>query len=186
MRTVFLYFYPYIIFLTPSPYGHSPYLICDEQRERVKASLWTAFLFCEDFSYISLRHIVGEGWYLDTFSLLRIFFNPSVTMCHLPLYFALQNTGEEFQIPTPKRYVIICCSKYRYSHFSKKIKVECEMSYDVVRVGGGDWKCRFEQPFISLELWGYSPSPLCCEVNRGNARRAKGLNPQSKILWNLF
>jgi hypothetical protein len=50
----------------------------------------------------------------------------------------LQNTGEEFQIPTPKRYVIICCSKYRYSHFSKKIKVECEMSYDVVRVGGGD------------------------------------------------
>ena len=80
---------------TPSPYGHSPYLICDEQRERVKASLWTAFLFCEDFSYISLRHIVGEGWYLDTFSLLRIFFNPSVTMCHLPLYFALQNAGEE-------------------------------------------------------------------------------------------
>ena len=47
------------------------------------------------FSYISLRHIGGEGWYLDTFSLLRIFFNPSVTMCHLPLYFALQNAGEE-------------------------------------------------------------------------------------------
>ena len=22
------------VFLTPSPYGHSPYLICDEQRER--------------------------------------------------------------------------------------------------------------------------------------------------------
>ena len=112
--------------------------------------------------------------------------NLSVTHVTPPLYLALQNTGEEFQIPTPKRYVIICCSKYRYSHFSKKIKVECEMSYDVVRVGGGDWKCRFEQPFISLELWGYSPSPLCCEVNRGNARRAKGLNPQSKILWNLF
>ena len=47
------------------------------------------------FSYISLRHIGGEGWYLDTFSLLRIFFNPSVTTCHLPLYFALQNAGEE-------------------------------------------------------------------------------------------
>ena len=45
-------------FFTPSPYGHSPYLICDEQRERVKASLWTAFLFCEDFSYISL----GTSW----------------------------------------------------------------------------------------------------------------------------
>lgn len=29
------------------------------------------------------------------FSLLRIFFNPSVTMCHLPLYFAFQNAGEE-------------------------------------------------------------------------------------------
>ena len=28
-----------LFFLTPSPYGHSPYLICDEQRERVKASL---------------------------------------------------------------------------------------------------------------------------------------------------
>ena len=28
------------VFLTPSPYGHySPYLISDEQRERVKASL---------------------------------------------------------------------------------------------------------------------------------------------------
>lgn len=82
-------------FFTPPAYGHSPYLICDEQRERVKASLWTAFLFCEDFSYISLRRIGGEGWYLDMFSLLRIFFNPSVTMCHLPLYFAFQNAGEE-------------------------------------------------------------------------------------------
>ena len=28
-----------LFFLTPSPSGHSPYLICDEQRERVKASL---------------------------------------------------------------------------------------------------------------------------------------------------
>ena len=27
------------VFLTPSPYGHSPYLICDEQSEKRKASL---------------------------------------------------------------------------------------------------------------------------------------------------
>ena len=45
--------------------------------------------------------------------------NLSVTHVTPPLYLALQNTGEEFQIPTPKRYVIIRCSKYRYSHFKK-------------------------------------------------------------------
>ena len=83
---------------TPSPYGHSPYLICDEQRERAKASLWTAFLFCEDFSYISLRHIGGEGWYLDTFSLLRIFFNPSVTTCHLPYILRCKTQGRSVEI----------------------------------------------------------------------------------------
>ena len=74
----------------------------------------------------------------DINRLMRCRFQPLRHYVPPPLYFALQNTGEEFQIPTPKRYVIICCSKYRYSHFSKKIKVECEMSYDVVRVGGGD------------------------------------------------
>ena len=31
-----LFFNP-SVFLTPSPYGHSPYLICDEQRERIKS-----------------------------------------------------------------------------------------------------------------------------------------------------
>ena len=85
-------------FLTPSPYGHSPYLICDEQRERRKASLWTAFLFCEDFSYISLRRIGGEGWYLDMFSLLRIFFNPSVTTCHLPYILRCKTQGRSVEI----------------------------------------------------------------------------------------
>lgn len=50
--------------------------------------------------------------------ILIVFFNPSVLRTP-PLYFAEQNTGEEFQIPTPKRYVIIRCSKYRYSHFLK-------------------------------------------------------------------
>ena len=141
-----------------------------------------------------LRKTVGEQGYVRYKPADEMSFSTPPSLCATSPIFCvakhpvmlLGTAGEEFQIPTPKRYVIICCSKYRYSHFSKKIKVECEMSYDVVRVGGGDWKCRFEQPFISLELWGYSPSPLCCEVNRGNARRAKGLNPQSKILWNLF
>ena len=31
-----LFFNP-SVFLTPSPYGHSPYLIYDEQRERIKS-----------------------------------------------------------------------------------------------------------------------------------------------------
>ena len=55
----------------------------------------------------------------DINRLMRCRFQPLRHYVPPPLYFALQNTGEEFQIPTPKRYVIICCSKYRYSHFSK-------------------------------------------------------------------
>ena len=61
--------------------------------------------------------------------------------------------------------------------------MECEMSYDVVRVGGEGVESVALNSLLSLwNFEGISPSPLCCEVNRGNARRAKGLNPQSKIL----
>ena len=37
----------YILFSTPSPYGHSPYLICDEQRERgvLTSATFTAGIF---------------------------------------------------------------------------------------------------------------------------------------------
>ena len=36
------------VFLTPSPYGHySPYLICDEQRERIESITLTVFTSSE-------------------------------------------------------------------------------------------------------------------------------------------
>ena len=56
----------------------------------------------------------------------RYFLTPPALRATSPIFcvakhpvMLLGTAGEEFQIPTPKRYVIICCSKYRYSHFSK-------------------------------------------------------------------
>ena len=60
--------------LTPSPCGHSPYLIYDEQRESVDTLI--RFLCC---GYL---------------------FNPSVLRTP-PLYFAVQNTEEEFKSNPP-------------------------------------------------------------------------------------
>jgi len=33
-----------MIFSTPSPFGHSPYLICDEQRERIESITLNRFI----------------------------------------------------------------------------------------------------------------------------------------------
>ena len=49
--------------LTPSPYGHSPYLICDEQGERIKSAapnlISSGALWVSPFSPMLLRNI-GE------------------------------------------------------------------------------------------------------------------------------
>ena len=58
--------------LTPSPFGHSPYIPC--------------------------RNTGGEDWYLIL--LLSLFFNPSV-LRPPPLYFAAQNTEEEGEMYSP-------------------------------------------------------------------------------------
>ncbi|GEM_PF-417992 len=53
----------YQIFTPSSPYGHSPYLICDEQGERIKSAapnlIPSGALWVSPFSPMSLRNI-GE------------------------------------------------------------------------------------------------------------------------------
>ena len=46
----------------------------------------------------------------------RFFPNPSVTACHLPLYFASQNTGEEFKTSSPTA---------NKSEIYKRVKFNC-------------------------------------------------------------
>ncbi|WP_418410654.1 hypothetical protein, partial [Barnesiella intestinihominis] len=41
----------YAILPTPSPCGHSPYLICDEQRERIKSLTLNIFTPSELYEY---------------------------------------------------------------------------------------------------------------------------------------
>jgi len=51
----------HIRYLTPSPYGHSPYLICDEQGERIKNAapnlISSGALWVSPFSSMLLRNI---------------------------------------------------------------------------------------------------------------------------------
>ena len=50
----------HIRYLTPSPYGHSPYLICDEQGERIKSAapnlIPSGALWVSPFSPIASQH----------------------------------------------------------------------------------------------------------------------------------
>ena len=55
--------------LTPSPYGHSPYIPC--------------------------RNTGGEDWYLIL--LLSLYFNPSVTACHLPYILLCKTQGRRIE-----------------------------------------------------------------------------------------
>ena len=59
-----LFFNP-SVFLTPSPYGHSPYLIYDEQRERIENGIsrfgTKIALYPSPLSHNTTGHGWGEG-----------------------------------------------------------------------------------------------------------------------------
>ena len=97
----------------------------------------------------------------------------------------LGTAGEEFQIPTPKRYVIICCSKYRYSHFSKN--------------KGGMWNvlrcCESRGEGIEsvalnslLSLWNFEGILLfpCAAKWIGECPPGKGVKPSIENLMKSF
>ena len=80
-------------FLTPPFFGHLPYiLLCTTQGRRIATQSFS--LYC----FVAPRNAAGHGRGRDCdlilLLLLSLFFNPSVLRTP-PLYFTLQNTGEE-------------------------------------------------------------------------------------------
>ena len=80
-------------FLTPPFFGHLPYiLLCKTQGRRIATQSFS--LYC----FVAPRNAAGHGRGRDCdlilLLLLSLFFNPSVLRTP-PLYFTLQNTGEE-------------------------------------------------------------------------------------------
>ena len=138
---------------------------------------WLYFLFVYFSQQREERTQKGCLSYPCTF-----FINPSVLWTP-PLYFAEQNTGEEFQIPTPKRYVIIRCSKYRYSHFLKNK----DGMWNVL------WCCEsrgIESVALNslLSLWNFEGILLfpCAAKWIGECPPGKGVKPSIENLMKSF
>ena len=81
------------VFLTPPSFGHLPYILrCKTQGRRIEKQPFS--LYC----FVAPRNAAGHGrgeiaiWFCCCYC--RCFFNPSVLRTP-PLYFAVQNTGEE-------------------------------------------------------------------------------------------
>ena len=95
----------------------------------------------------------------------------------------LGTAGEEFQIPTPKRYVIIRCSKYRYSHFLKNK----DGMWNVL------WYCEsrgIESVALNslLSLWNFEGILLfpCAAKWIGECPPGKGVKPSIENLMKSF
>jgi hypothetical protein len=78
------------VFLTPPSFGHLPYiLLCKTQGRRIATQSFS--LYC----FVAPRNAAGHGRGRDCdlilLLLLSLFFNPSVTTCHLP-YILLRKT----------------------------------------------------------------------------------------------
>ena len=93
--------------LTPPSYGHLPYILWCKTQGTARAEFRSSSLFICDFSistpspcghspYIPLRKHRGRGG-LTLLLPLQVFLTPLLvaTLLSSPLYFALQNTGEE-------------------------------------------------------------------------------------------
>ena len=140
-----------------------------------------------------LRKTVGEQGYVRYKPADEMSFSTPPSLCATSPIFCvakhpvmlLGTAGEEFQIPTPKRYVIICCSKYRYSHFSKN--------------KGGMWNvlrcCESRGEGIEsvavnslFSLWNYEGILLfpCAAKWIGECPPGKGVKPSIENLMKSF
>jgi len=82
-----------VVFLTPPSFGYLPYiLLCTTQGRRIAKQPFS--LYCFVVPRNAAGHGRGRDCDLILLLLLSLFFNPSVLRTP-PLYFTLQNTGEE-------------------------------------------------------------------------------------------